>query len=70
MGNYQSSLLGLELEEKAIEVRDFWTHYWATISSGNTVSVFVGEPLVSGSLWITHTPLEKSTKVVCGYIPL
>lgn len=63
MGNEQSNLSGLELDEKAVEVTDFWTHHSATINLGNSVSVFIGEPLVSGSLWLSQTPLEKATKV-------
>lgn len=65
MGNDQSQLSGLELENKAVEVTDFWTHHSATVNLGNitNLSVFIGEPLLSGSLWVSQTPLEKSSKV-------
>lgn len=67
MGNEHSQMSGLNVEEKAIEVTDFWSHHSATLNTGNsnvsTVSVFIGEPLVGGSLWMTQTPLEKASKV-------
>lgn len=65
MGNEQSQIPGLEVEQKAVEVTDFWTHHTATVNSGNVtnLSVFIGEPLVGGSLWISQTPLEKASKV-------
>lgn len=66
MGNEQSQISGLEVEEKAVEVTDFWTHHSAIVNSGNltNLSIFIGEPLIGGSLWITQTPLEKSSKVL------
>lgn len=65
MGNEQSQLSGLEVEEKAVEVTDFWSHHSASVNAGNVsnLSVFVGEPLVGGSLWLSNTPLEKAGKV-------
>lgn len=65
MGSEQSQISGLELEEKAVEVTDFWTHHSAAVNSGNftNLSVFIGEPLVGGSLWMSQTPLEKASKV-------
>lgn len=65
MGNENSHLSGLQLEEKAVEVTDFWIHHSASVNSGNitNLSVFVGEPLVGGSLWVNQTPLEKASKV-------
>lgn len=69
MGNEQSQISGLELEEKVVEVTDFWIHHTATVNSGNVsnLSVFIGEPLIGGSLWITQTPLEKASKVIYFY---
>ncbi|KAF5284068.1 hypothetical protein FQA39_LY17117 [Lamprigera yunnana] len=67
MGNEQSNVIGLELDEKAVEVTDFWIHHSATMSSGNCGSVFVGEPLVDGSLWWSQTPLERSAKCLMLY---
>lgn len=66
MGNETSQLSGLEIDEKAVEVTDFWTHHSAVMHNENVtpLSVFIGEPLVSGALWINQTPLEKATKVI------
>lgn len=67
MGNEQSQteISDLEIDEKAVEVTDFWIHYSAKVASGNirNLSVFIGEPLFGGSLWINQTPLEKNSKV-------
>lgn len=66
MGNEQSHVSGIEIEEKAIEVSDFWSQHSATINnSGNltNLTVFISDLLVSGPLWTTYTPLEKTSKV-------
>lgn len=71
MGNETSHLNGLEIEEKAIETTDFWSHYQATINdscryfslkSDGSVSVFKGESVL-GPLWTVCTPLEKFSNV-------
>ena len=71
MGNDSSQLSGLEIEEKAIEITDFWCHYQATIKDScryfslkgdGSVSVFKGEAAV-GPLWSISTPLEKFSNV-------
>ncbi|KAK4883434.1 hypothetical protein RN001_006753 [Aquatica leii] len=67
MGNEHSNLSGLEYDEKAIEVTDFWIHHSATMGSGNYISVFIGEPLIDGSLWWSQTPLERATKCLMLY---
>ncbi|CAH2100219.1 unnamed protein product [Euphydryas editha] len=75
MGNDTSHLNGLEIEEKAIEVTDFWSHYQATIKdscryfslkSDGSVSVFKGE-IVLGPLWTLSTPLEKFSNNLLKY---
>ncbi|CAG9783187.1 unnamed protein product [Diatraea saccharalis] len=67
MGNESSHLSGLEIEEQAVEVTEFWTQYQATIKdscryfslkSDGSVSVFKGE-VALGPLWAIATPLEK-----------
>lgn len=66
MGNEQSQMPTLEIDKKAVEVTDFYTHYTATLECNNltTVSVFIGEPIVGNALWLTkQTPLEKLSKV-------
>lgn len=65
MGNETSQLAGLEIEEKAVEVTEFWSHNSATLYNETitSLSVFIGDSFVEGSLWSTLTPLEKLTKV-------
>jgi len=66
MGNERSALRGLEIEDKAVEVTDYWMHYDATVhdSSLQRLSIFISEP----SLHFTATfgkpsPLERAAKV-------
>lgn len=71
MGNENSHLSGLKIDERPTETTDFWSHFQATISDScryfslkddGSVSVFKGE-VVLGPLWITATPLEKFSNV-------
>lgn len=71
MGNDTSQLNGLEIEEKAIDVTDFWSHYQATIKDScryfslkcdGSVSVFKGQAAL-GPLWAVSSPLEKFSNV-------
>lgn len=66
MGNEQSYMTGLQIDQKAVETTDFFSHYSACLSSAHPseLSVFIGERLVSGSLWLSQTPLEKISKVI------
>ncbi|XP_075987620.1 protein-associating with the carboxyl-terminal domain of ezrin [Anticarsia gemmatalis] len=75
MGNESSQLSGLEIEDKAIEITDFWCHYQATIKdscryfslkSDGSVSVFKGEA-ATGPLWAISTPLEKFSNNLLKY---
>ncbi|CAG5041910.1 unnamed protein product [Parnassius apollo] len=75
MGNENSQLSGLKIEDKAIEITDFWSHYQATINDScryfslkddGSVSVFKGE-VVLGPLWVTSTPLEKYSNNLLKY---
>lgn len=66
MGNEKSALRGLEIEDKAVEVTDYWMHYDASINDSNLqkLSIFISEP----SLHFTATfrrpsPLERAAKV-------
>lgn len=66
MGNEKSALRGLEIEDKAVEVTDYWMHYDASIHDSNLqkLSIFISEP----SLHFTATfrrpsPLERAAKV-------
>ncbi|XP_012234046.2 protein-associating with the carboxyl-terminal domain of ezrin [Linepithema humile] len=65
MGNEKSALRGLEIEDKAVEVTDYWMHYDASIHDSNLqkLSIFISEP----SLHFTATfgrpsPLERAAK--------
>nr|XP_012234046.1 PREDICTED: protein-associating with the carboxyl-terminal domain of ezrin [Linepithema humile] len=65
MGNEKSALRGLEIEDKAVEVTDYWMHYDACIHDSNLqkLSIFISEP----SLHFTATfgrpsPLERAAK--------
>ncbi|XP_072748358.1 protein-associating with the carboxyl-terminal domain of ezrin [Anoplolepis gracilipes] len=65
MGNEKSVLRGLEIEDKAVEVTDYWMHYDASIHDSNLqkLSIFISEP----SLHFTATfrrpsPLERAAK--------
>ncbi|CAH0552708.1 unnamed protein product [Brassicogethes aeneus] len=69
MGNEQSQLAGLDIEEKAVEVSDFWSQHSAIIcnsESTTSLTVFTGELLVS-SKWSNQTPLEKNSKNLMIY---
>ncbi|KAL0850410.1 hypothetical protein ABMA28_012223 [Loxostege sticticalis] len=75
MGNENSQLSGLEIDEKAVEVTDFWSHYQATINDScryfslkgdGSVSVFKGEAAL-GPLWAISTPLEKFSNNLLKY---
>ncbi|XP_011141469.2 protein-associating with the carboxyl-terminal domain of ezrin [Harpegnathos saltator] len=65
MGNEKSALRGLEIEDKPVEVTDYWMHYDASVqdSSLQKLSIFISEP----SLHFTATfgrpsPLERAAK--------
>lgn len=73
MGNDQSShqLKGLHIDEKAIEVTDFWSIYCGEVPNVNNVpqliSIFKGESVVTGQLWKNKSPLERATKNLMIY---
>lgn len=73
MGNDQSSnqLKGLRIDEKAIEVTDFWSIYCGEVPNVNNVprliSIFKGESVVTGQLWKNKSPLERATKHLMIY---
>lgn len=66
MGHDQSHLKGLEIDKRAIEVADFWSIYSGEVPNGNNpptlISIFQGEPVVTGQLWKNKSPLERATK--------
>ncbi|KAK2583052.1 hypothetical protein KPH14_009090 [Odynerus spinipes] len=65
MGNEKSSLNGIEIDEKAIEITDFWTQYSASVQNYNSqrVSIFISEPsLHYTASFGKPTPLERIAK--------
>jgi len=66
MGNEKSALRGLEIEDKAIEVTDYWMHYDAYVhdSSLQRLSIFISEPsLHFAATFGRPSPLERAAKV-------
>lgn len=66
MGNEKSALNGLKIDEKPVEITDFWTHYMACVNGYNAqrISVFVSEPsLHYNANFGNPSPLEKAAKV-------
>lgn len=66
MGNEKSALSGLKIDDKPVEITDFWSHYMACVNGYNTqrISVFVSEPsLHYNANFGNPSPLEKCTKV-------
>ncbi|XP_048260053.1 protein-associating with the carboxyl-terminal domain of ezrin isoform X3 [Bombus terrestris] len=70
MGNEKSALNGLKIDEKPVEITDFWTHYMACVNSYNAerISVFVSEPsLHYNANFGNPSPLEKAAKNLMLY---
>ncbi|KAK9884419.1 hypothetical protein WA026_007266 [Henosepilachna vigintioctopunctata] len=70
MGNDQSQLSGIDIEDKAVEIADYWSQHSANLPKAKQLSnltVFIGELFVSGPLWSVQTPLEKCSKNLMIY---
>lgn len=69
MGNEGSKLQGLKIDKNAVEVNDFWALFDSVASTTTNeegkqyLSVFQGEPVVSGQLWVSQGPMERAIKV-------
>lgn len=66
MGNEKSALSGLDIDEKAIEITDFWLLHNASLSGTNpqNLSIFISEPsLHSTANFGKPSPLERTAKV-------
>lgn len=76
MGNEGSKLKGLVIEANAVEANDFWALYNAVATTTSNeegkqyLSVFQGEPVVTGQLWVAQGPMERAIKVRCGFTHL
>ncbi|XP_059611314.1 protein-associating with the carboxyl-terminal domain of ezrin [Phlebotomus argentipes] len=66
MGSEQSLLKGLEIEEKATEVSDFWSVFAGELKTDTRTSlltIFQGESVIStNQFWDKKNPLEKAIK--------
>lgn len=70
MGNEKSALNGLEIDEKSVEVTDFWVHYTARVNGygAQRVSLFVSEPSLHYSASFGNpSPLEQAAKNLMLY---
>ncbi|XP_076183128.1 protein-associating with the carboxyl-terminal domain of ezrin isoform X2 [Ptiloglossa arizonensis] len=70
MGNEISALNGLEIDEKSVEVTDFWVHYTAHVNGygAQRVSLFISEPSLHYSANFGNpSPLEKAAKNLMLY---
>ncbi|XP_036321930.1 protein-associating with the carboxyl-terminal domain of ezrin isoform X1 [Rhagoletis pomonella] len=73
MGNDSSRLKGLVIDKNSVEANDFWTLYNAESPTTSNedgrqlLSVFQGEPVVNGQLWVTQGPLERAIKNLMIY---
>lgn len=66
MGNDSSRLKGLEIDTNAVDTNDFWSLYNAKIltdDTENSLSIFTGETVVTGQIWVSQSPLERFLKV-------
>ncbi|XP_017757306.1 PREDICTED: protein-associating with the carboxyl-terminal domain of ezrin isoform X1 [Eufriesea mexicana] len=70
MGNEKSAPSGLKIDEKPIEITDFWAHYMACVNGHNVqrISVFISEPSLHYSANFGNaSPLEKAAKNLMLY---
>lgn len=66
MGNDQSDLKKFVIDNKSIETTDYWTLHYAEVPKSDPpilVSVFRGEPVVSGQFWVSQSPLDRAIRV-------
>ncbi|XP_075149417.1 protein-associating with the carboxyl-terminal domain of ezrin [Haematobia irritans] len=73
MGNEGSKLKGLVTDTNAIEANDFWTLYNAIASTTSNeegkqyLSIFQGESVVTGQLWLAQGPMERAIRNLMIY---
>ncbi|XP_060666479.1 protein-associating with the carboxyl-terminal domain of ezrin [Drosophila nasuta] len=76
MGNEGSKLKALVIDKNAVEVNDFWALYNAESPTlcnneegggGQLLSIFKGEILVKGQLWVVQGPMERAIKNLMIY---
>lgn len=73
MGNDTSRLKGLVIDKNSVEANDFWTLYNAESPTTSNedgrqlLSIFQGEAVVNGQLWVIQVPLERAIKNLMIY---
>uniref|UniRef100_A0A1A9WET1 Phosphatase 2A Regulatory Subunit A helical domain-containing protein n=1 Tax=Glossina brevipalpis TaxID=37001 RepID=A0A1A9WET1_9MUSC len=73
MGNEGSKLKDLKIDKNAVEANDFWALFNAVASTTTNdegkqyLSIFQGEPVVNGQLWVAQGPLERAIKNLMIY---
>ncbi|XP_013103524.1 protein-associating with the carboxyl-terminal domain of ezrin [Stomoxys calcitrans] len=73
MGNEGSKLKGLIIDTNAVEANDFWALYNAVASTTSNeegkqyLSIFQGEPVVTGQLWLAQGPMERAIRNLMIY---
>lgn len=71
MGNDQSHLKGIQIDEKAIETTDFWTTYNGEVRNktevATSITIFQGEQVITGQLWTNISPLKRAARYLMLY---
>ncbi|KAL1505999.1 hypothetical protein ABEB36_005437 [Hypothenemus hampei] len=70
MGNDHSQIPGLEIDERVVEVSDFWSQQSATVQDGEHVtklSLFSSDLFFNDPFWVPQTPLKKFSKNLMIY---
>uniref|UniRef100_A0A1B0FA41 Phosphatase 2A Regulatory Subunit A helical domain-containing protein n=1 Tax=Glossina morsitans morsitans TaxID=37546 RepID=A0A1B0FA41_GLOMM len=73
MGNEGSKLKDLKIDKNAVKANNFWALFNAVASSSTNdegkqyLSIFQGEPVVTGQLWVAQGPLERAIKNLMIY---
>ncbi|XP_037820658.1 protein-associating with the carboxyl-terminal domain of ezrin [Lucilia sericata] len=73
MGNEGSKLKGLEIDKNAVEANDFWALFNSVAATTTNeegkqyLSVFQGEPVVTGQLWVAQGPMERAIRNLMIY---
>uniref|UniRef100_A0A1A9UWV1 Phosphatase 2A Regulatory Subunit A helical domain-containing protein n=1 Tax=Glossina austeni TaxID=7395 RepID=A0A1A9UWV1_GLOAU len=73
MGNEGSKLKDLKIDKNAVIANNFWAMFNAVASSSTNdegkqyLSIFQGESVVTGQLWVAQGPLERAIKNLMIY---
>lgn len=67
MGSEHSQIPGIDIEEKVIEVSDFWSQYCACIDNNVNITLFIGDLFANEPFWSANSALEKFSKNLMLY---